>query len=1157
MKNSKLSYLVIFLFVLHPLRVKSQLPEVSNWEIKAGHRITKGVLKITGSAAELTEFRRGGRETRLYKGAISGDVLTLESPMKNIYATEDSRTCHEYLMNHIDQFPSYKYNLKLRLDSSDRLVGTLEQPIDFDCNSDHVVSNVQSERSEIEFKRIRDKLHIYNQKGDSVSLLTNFSKPFPTVKIDESTVFVESVGDNLVSVSFSAGITDLLANSVEEKADIQNVYLEFLDPLNENLQLSEKLPVNKISVTPSKWSPYAHESRVIIQEKRIPLYDHKIHVNIKAVNILGNATIASLIINAKKNQTNNESANNQNPISYSYLSHKVSNGDASGYENPVQVSVVKSDLIKSSGDVIGSETITYNNRSINLVPDPEPDNKNQLLYLERPLIALDSVPPSLHGESNIIDVMADQNFELDYRDEKKLLAWTFTAHSPPNVYTYAIGLTYKHNIYSRVYRHGSGYESTVKKNFRIASIEGIYDEETKEKLISKENIRSGLKNIKFLQSDGWQFEFKIPYNRNLINKTALVKCRLVNTNDSNDSYVDYLGAFKIGTLKTLIVGVDGLSFEAANNMMNSKRERGFKIAFGKDDGIQEKCLSAIPTITWCNWTGIFSGQAPGKHGITGNSFINFNASDQTGLMPKLYAVDAVLGLDDDAHSQAKSLYNTLAPVYPHNRNEKLRVYSAYQWYAKSNDRVEMESSSYFSPKGLTLLPHERSVARRIDESTTAKFLGSIASSLLSDDEESIDIVTLYYPGPDNIAHALGKGNYDEDDDEINEQLKPGYKEPLLGPVLGWLHGKSIKYYPESKLANIRYTIEKGKINVDRPLKSIEEHMVQVTDFYFTKNVDFLRKNGLLYSTLFALASDHGLHAYHNDPKEFNIYPNDVLGPLRRHLISFLLKNRDQVEDDYYQQYLTEVGLDKFRSIPVFVNSTTHYAANGGMAHLYIRTGSNRMDNLMLHEAAKFLYLSATGAVNQEGIRASKISPKMNKLINGSVDNGALGKIPAIFLKACNSSDSECSNRLQMKYRWLKSVSSLDGTLSLRSVHQFLESSGKRNRWLDFEDRLIELNDQSSKSRSGDIVVFTDGKMGYLTINKGDELNGWHGGATTSESLIPMFINIPGTVVDETFIQKGFAEAKNELLENTSNSQYLRNWHLAHVLYRIFYEIDKN
>ena len=97
----------------------------------------------------------------------------------------------------------------------------------------------------------------------------------------------------------------------------------------------------------------------------------------------------------------------------------------------------------------------------------------------------------------------------------------------------------------------------------------------------------------------------------------------------------------------------------------------------------------------------------------------------------------------------------------------------------------------------------------------------------------------------------------------------------------------------------------------------------------------------------------------------------------------------------------------------------------------------------------------------------------------------------------------------------------------------------------------------NNERSGDIIVITDGREGYLTLdNEADSFRGWHGGPTTSESNVPLMFSMPGPdFVDDNGqglvgLPEKFKQAIEEALQVTGikdENGFNRNWHLTQGL----------
>ncbi|MDO5971424.1 alkaline phosphatase family protein [Flavivirga aquimarina] len=1035
----------------------------------------------------------------------------------------------------------------------------------------------------------RPTIRIYDQFDKLADVSTSFSNPFPDIIIDPNSVQV-NVSNNIASISLEAEIEDALANIVNGLADIDKILVEYIDPSKEDYLISREVNFSRTEGERTKWKPYAHKLNTSVSNINIPLIGNQTNLNLVCTNVLGNKSTASVIIEANTVTTDSIT---EMADSYNFKSFSIENADNVGFFNPIQVRLTKPDYIQTiSGDNVAGQTITYNGSELEMVPDSD-ENRPNNFRLSTPLVGLANIPESLSGADNLVDVLVtNNNIEVNHDTAKKDLSWNYTAHSPANVYTYVLGLTYSHHIFDEELLEK--YELVPNATFRVI------DENNKDLGFNNITINQNLygANQKLI---GYALKIHIPYLSPLLGRTCYVEFQL---RDKKTKWraKRKLGPFKIGNLKTVIVGVDGFAYKSANVVVNDRRSKGFSVAFQTDEndgGIKEKVLSAIPTVTWCNWTGIYSGQPPGRHGINGNSYLGFNSVRKAMLTINANAV--CIGFNNKAHRNSESLFDKLVQDYPINlriRN-KLRGYSLFPWYAKyTNNSVEVTSIRY--PKSVWqeikaldkyavksahhLIHHNPVAADRLDFETYRTFNHNVSSRMQVNSKNPIDIAAMYFPGPDNVGHYLG------------DKRPAGFNPP----------------YNHKDINNVTYRLGPQTPEVDSPLLAIEDHALQVTDYYLHKNVQDLSLKGLLYGTLFVLVADHGLHAYQNDSQNiFNIFSNDIFEVIEEKLYKAPIFNGsfagrqvriektvtnmggssksfvsvksftdilELIEEDRKQPIIQLTGIEVKTNAGNWIRlsesngSTTPngpisvydlyrfartnkitYSPNGGMAHLYIRSRKKVIDNQLIKEAAKILYAASTGE-NGITFKNNKLVPKNNPVIN-RIDGGAFGKVPAIFIKATNRGDEE--GRLRSQYRWVKSASLANDQLVLGSIDEFLQASGLSNKWPDFKERIKEMNDTRSNGRSGDIVVLTDGAMGYLTVNKGDEYNGWHGGATKSESFIPMFINIPGEVVDESFIKNGFQKAKAAWKRESPNSQYMRNWNLTEVLKYIYNEIPRN
>ena len=477
-------------------------------------------------------------------------------------------------------------------------------------------------------------------------------------------------------------------------------------------------------------------------------------------------------------------------------------------------------------------------------------------------------------------------------------------------------------------------------------------------------------------------------------------------------------------------------------------------------------------------------------------------------------------------------------------------------------------------------------------------LGEDAEKRYKANSPVLDVLTVYFPGPDNIAHTQG-GTFPKKHD--------GFP---TGPFL-----------PE----------------VDHPLLAAEKQVVISTDPQMKRIFDAVKASGHEYSTLFVLSVDHGLHAYHNTTS-FNItLPNGM--------------------KTFFKGLGMTVWTNAF-SIQDIDNADLVYSPSGGMAHIYIRNSGQQWNRPPssgnIEKIARQLYVEAVGGTTTDpGTNAAVtypvctktktpknsacyaglytgLAPKANaaKPFNGGPDFGALGDEPAIFAKLetnqlfqneTNIFDVDANvqdlvddlnkallseelraeyvdggithstdayiiiltrdvewlvveeednrtyriekvagklkffitpNNFVQDYQWVKFVTA-SGVVKYGTIAEFIAARTTGGKyvdtttgatdfnWPEFEKRIREMNDKNPLgSRAGDVIIFMDGRAGYLTVNKGDEDNGWHGGATAAESEVPMWFSMPGDVVETDFIS------------NAIPAGTLGNWQLSSILENI-------
>jgi hypothetical protein len=83
--------------------------------------------------------------------------------------------------------------------------------------------------------------------------------------------------------------------------------------------------------------------------------------------------------------------------------------------------------------------------------------------------------------------------------------------------------------------------------------------------------------------------------------------------------------FRVVPLKVVVCAIDGGGCAGISGAIATGRAKHFSRVFA---GHGIKALAAFPTVTFCNWPGVFSGQPPKDTGILGNSYF---ARDQASV----------------------------------------------------------------------------------------------------------------------------------------------------------------------------------------------------------------------------------------------------------------------------------------------------------------------------------------------------------------------------------------------------------------------------------------------------------------------------------------------------------------------------------------------
>jgi hypothetical protein len=949
-------------------------------------------------------------------------------------------------------------------------------------------------------------IEFVDEQGQPADPVAGFSQPAPTVTLDPVTRAGLAVAAGVARFTLSGTVHSDLAEIVAGgRANITKVTVEYFSRAPDRKLVSLTVPVTPQPGSPQPGAtsgsrrPFSFSGRFKTQVS-VPLADVGTHVAVRATDVTGGAGYDSITIRVRSHTWQRETVKGTDiyrpapPTADDIEAVVEGESTAPGVFNPIWVRIADPSSQARAELDVGAQRIPMVRRGTEL-------------YAEVPFVAVaGSAPGSIANIVPSRQALVVRSGTLEHK-----LGWATTSHSPPRTYSYAAGTEVTHVIDWDGF--GAWVVSDVvplRKEPRGAGFAWIADADNVtvvERSVTNTGARVRLrlgKNAWRVRDKGLQFVLRSRANPAITRAPTL-------------------GDYRVVPLRTVIVGVDGLGRSHAPSGAT------FSALFGDPDAAaQETALSALPTITWCNWAGIMTGAPPARHGILGNSFFSrdltaapslfprrpFNSDTRTTFLSLLQSMAAVVeGLDAQLVRGTESIYDALARA-TQAAQFRLNVYSVNMWYRRAqNARVTMHDGSFALDPGT--LGHNPQAARALDRAS-----GDDAEHLYRTNRDHVDVMTVYFPGPDNIAHDVG-----ERDLRVDPQLYKGY---TSGPAL-----------PE----------------VTASLRAIGEHSRAYTDAQLKRLVDAIDQAGYLYATVFVLVADHGLHAYRNDDE---------------HLVR---ARKDRGLDRLFDR----MGLSMWTSgIPwttsVFANVDNYqlvYAPNGGLAQLYVRNSDENASWRVrpkpgdVARVARQLYIEAIGgdtgnaqapipACTGNQIQTTKacfadltrLGPPRPRQ---TTRRGALGSPPAIFVRIPHGTDPAA-------YRWLRGIDMTkhgagqplpagDEDLVWGTIPQFLERTGVS--WPAFAARLDEMN---RADRSGDIVLITNGPEGFLAVNEGDELAGWHGGPEISESLVPLFFNIPGKVVNKAFVTGAVNAVKRA---RPATDQQLRNWQMGPILAEIY------
>jgi len=695
-------------------------------------------------------------------------------------------------------------------------------------------------------------------------------------------------------------------------------------------------------------------------------------------------------------------------------------------------------------------------------------------------------------------------------------------------------------------------------------------------------------------------------------KRIVIKLTKTEGGEEQIEYADAL--FYVKPLKTVILAVDGLGYSTANSLINIP-DSNFNQLFGngKAIGNDTPALSALPTITWANWPGVFSGGPPSQHGWLGNSYfpresthhsviagglrypifsagkstisaesfgLSIDAQQQIGValggVPPSLSLEWIVkesvslvgapvrilvndnlehaySMDDRSTTQANSLYDLVADELGRTNAQPLNVRSIKVFYDRAGGNVAKQSV-YFSmrdPHG-----HSAAAAAAIDsEDNSYISIGSLplARDHWKSNSDSLDIMSIYLPGTDNAGHTFGQAYLDH---------QPTPK----GPDDYELDDEKVGLPIEGAQL----------VDVINPPAVLLQHASQVLDDALGKLIRKIEEQGMQNTVLFAMTADHGQHSFRNT-REFVLLTEDVK-PL-------------------FEVAVEHGGMGmEFWDGGNYDDAQAVYSPNGAFGQFYLRdegkTWQQPPDKEDVMKLAWLLYSESKGhqyvgepyqlvcemakrkIVGSEPYAGCKefVHSVKNLTIEWQVakSDGIYGATPAIFVRVSDTG----GNHFMEDYRWFKVERTENETVegepvtyrfetSLESIDEFIAVSGKGpTQWPAFKERIAELNHKNYfGSRSGDVITVLNGEQGHLSVNNtGEVYAGWHGGPTRSESEVPLFFAVLGngftdsqgrTLLQPPELISGYNKGKQA--SNIKGDGYLRNWHLAHVLKKVIKE----
>jgi hypothetical protein len=584
--------------------------------------------------------------------------------------------------------------------------------------------------------------------------------------------------------------------------------------------------------------------------------------------------------------------------------------------------------------------------------------------------------------------------------------------------------------------------------------------------------------------------------------------------------------------------------------------------FGKNGSraVVRTAQSVLPSITWANWAGVFTGLEPKDHGVYGNSFFRrdqpneepiFSGNDFEGaLVAGTKDGDAgKAGIGKDGlcfllRTGVKTTYDEAATLEPQPRTE-----SNMTWYPHGASNQKVYFSQLFYPStidpelakpvtgsGATcviipeLEPPTKEFLKKhtLDELNWAGAAGQMInghepSGLTAQYTDAYSVsrlveswrtsyppvlTTVYLPGPDNFGHANAKDYGYEGMRDLESGNRSPYKH-FVGYTARWL-----------RLFHERHVVQTGWAGATIYLL-VSDHGQTVTTPEGHPHEQAGAKKGLwVVSKSKGEKFEKNVHLrhFHEDDENSKVEQlvqvvDAVNEATRRGLAAWMRRD----ENDHRKRSVI-------------------FSPNGGLAFIYVSgtvEGSppwSQMPQTRVSEIAKAIYQCALG----------NYSPRGQIVYPGF--SGALGPDPAIIVRDTAEWEGEASGKLKVL-----GIDQATGRFALRPLATL---DGKNQHWVNTARRIDGLDDyqkDGAAARCPDIILIMNTGGGWNAVHEGDVLPGWHGGPSQADSLVPFALGFNGLELGgrNEILRQTIATAESS--DSAENPTGLQNRHMHYVM----------